>query len=331
MAGSLGDSGGGMFALQDEREKQEAATARQAIHERGPHGRNQVSTALRDVAENYRPDPMTASTAENFVFGLTKTLAKAAAGVKLAGPFAALGFGLDEGLTATDDLQRKGVDDVTAQKVGALTGVAGAAGLALPIAGSTVGKTAALYAVGGPGAFMAQQAATREILRDADYPAIAEQYDPLDPVGLAVATLIPAAFAGVHIRGLSKAGKVSPEAVDAAMTHNLTLQQDARAGAPDPVLPIVPIRGEPTPLADDAPPPKPSDDAPQQVALQRAEIIETEAPDLIVRKTEDGALITAKQELERIRREIDEGTDTQLGRLDGDLVKLAAECALSSL
>jgi hypothetical protein len=109
------------------------------------------------------------------------------------------------------------------------------------------------------------------------------------------------------------------------------LQQDARAGAPDPVLPLVPPVRDVVPRADDIAPPKPAEDAAARVVSERVEVIEAEAPDLVVRKAEDGALITAKQELERIRREIDDGTDTQLGRLDGDLVKLAAECALSSL
>jgi hypothetical protein len=148
VSGSLGDSGGGMFSLQDDREKQEAEAARRRIQERGPQGRNQVSDALRDVAESYRPDPLTASTAENLVFGLTKTLGKAVGYTALAGPFGAGAFGIDEGLTATDELQRKGVDDVTAQKVGGLTGAAGAASVLLPVVGPTVGKTVALAVAG---------------------------------------------------------------------------------------------------------------------------------------------------------------------------------------
>jgi len=331
VAGSLGDSGGGMFAAQDAREREEAEAARRAIQERGVRGRNQVSDALRDVSEGYRPDPATASTAENIVFALSKGAVKFGA-YFASGPALPLAFGIDEGLTATDDLQRKGVDDVTATNVGVLTGAATAAGFALPIAGSTVGKTAALYAVGGPGAFVAQQAATREILREADYGAIGEQYDPLDPAGLAVATLLPAAFAGMHVRSLTRAPKVASEAVDAAMTHNLTLQQDVRAHAPEPVLPLVPPVRDGTQRVDDVAPPKVEADAQLQAARERVkQLVEAEdAPDIVVRLTEDGKPVTAKQELEAIRRQIEEGTDAELGTLDADLLKVAANCALSA-
>lgn len=330
VAGSLGDSGGGMFSLQSDTEREQAQAAREAIQTRGVQGRNQVSDALRDVSEGYRSDPATASTAENIVFGLTKGLAKAGLDIAVAGPFGAAAFGLDEGLTTMDDLQRQGVDDVTAAKAGALTGVATGASVMLPVLGPTAGKTVGLALAGGPGAFVAQQAATREILKDADYGAIAEQFDPLDPVGLTLSTLIPAVFAGVHIRGLVKstgAPKVAPEAVDAAMVHNLTVQQDMRAGAPEPVLPLVPPARDVVARADDVPAPKLEEDA----AVQRVkQLVEAEdAPAVVVRKTEDGADVTAKQEMERARQEIEEGTEFELGRLDADLLKVAAECALS--
>lgn len=313
--GSLGvDSAGGMFSTQNDTERQQAEAARVAIQTRGPQGRNAVSAALRDVSESYRPDPATASTAENIVFGVTKGLGKAVGYTAVAGPFGAGALGIDEGLTATDDLQRKGVDDATAQGVGALTGAVSGASLLLPVVGPTAAKTVGLAVAGGPAAFIAQQAATRAILKDAGYAEIAEQYDPLDPAGLTLATLMPAAFAGLHIRGLAKAGKAAPEVVDAAMVHNLSLQQDVRTDA-EPVLPLkAPVR-EAEVRADGVTPPTVED--PMQAVRQRVKQLEQDHP--------EGKL----PEMERVRQEAKEGTDTELGTLDKDLVKVAAECALS--
>jgi hypothetical protein len=195
-----------------------------------------------------RPDPLTAGTAENIVFGLTKGLTKAIGAAATLGPVAgAAVFGGSEGLTAAEDLATQGVDQETRTKVGAVTGVMNAAGVLLPVAGKTLAQTAALVVAGGPASFMAQQYATREILRNADYGKIAEQYDPLDPVGLTVATLLPAGFAAYAKRGgfakpLPKADgqpvadnaaatqessvAATPEAIDAAMVQNLTVARD---------------------------------------------------------------------------------------------------------
>jgi cytochrome oxidase assembly protein ShyY1 len=126
--------------------------------------------------------------------------------------------------------------------------------------GSTLARTAALYVAGGPGGFMAQQAATRGILERADYGELAKKYDPLDPVGLGLSALIPLPFAAMgaarNIRGARGAvqdvpgqaprsdqeggnAEVAPaqtgapeapmtsEAIDAAMVHNLTLARSA--------------------------------------------------------------------------------------------------------
>jgi len=205
------------------------------------------------MARDLRPDPLTAGAAENIVFGLTKGLTKAIGAGMIAGPVAGAGaFGVSEGMTTAEDLAAQGVDPATRQKVGVLTGVVSAAGMALPVAGSTLAKTAALVVVGGPASFIAQQAATRAILENADYGKLAQQYDPLDPVGLALATLLPAGFATWAKAGaISAAMKGKPKVaadpvpmtpepirptatqdqVDAAMVHNLTMARDAYQAA----------------------------------------------------------------------------------------------------
>jgi len=206
-----------------------------------------------------RPDPLTAGTAENLVFSLTKGLTKAIGAAVALGPVGgAAAFGASEGMTTAEDLANQGVDQATRTKVGAVVGVMSAAGVALPVAGKTLAQTAALVVTGGPLSFMAQQAATREILRNADYKQIAEQYDPLDPVGLTIATLLPAGFAAYARRGgFAKSGTkppvtetvatgngtpaadagipATPETIDAAMVQNLTSARDAHESATAPV------------------------------------------------------------------------------------------------
>ena len=108
--------------------------------------------------------------------------------------------GADEGMTVADDLKQQGVDLGTRTAVGAVVGVATGLGVALPVAGKTLAQTAGLVVAGGPVSFMAQQQAVRSILQAQDYSKLAEQYDPLDPVGLAVSTLIPAGFGAWGVR-----------------------------------------------------------------------------------------------------------------------------------
>lgn len=238
-----------------------------------------MSVQSGDYARSLRPDPATASTAENVVFGLSRGLGKAVGSVVALGPAGgAAAFGASEAGVTYEDLTRQGVDPATAGKAAAVSGVVNAASVVLPMAGPTLKATAGLYLAGGPGAFMAQQAATRAILERADYGELAKQYDPLDPLGLALSTLIPLPFAAHGARAVIKAREagaakpaaavesaapaLSREAVDAVMTHNLTLARDLSEARAAEVLPrageVVPIQS----LADFAAqrgvkPPKP--------------------------------------------------------------------------
>lgn len=207
-----------------------------------------TARSARDFERTLRPDPATASTAEQLVYGLGSGLTQAGIGAIVAGPAgAAAALGGGEGATVTDDLQRQGVDDTTARAAGAVTGVVNAASVALPMFGPTLKATAGLYLAGGPGGFMAQQAMTSQILQNAGYNKIAQQFDPLDPLGLALSALVPLPFAGygamrnIRTAKALKAGDVPPvapvvpeaptvprETVDAAMVHNLTLQRQAQ-------------------------------------------------------------------------------------------------------
>ena len=208
-----------------------------------------------DYARSLRPDPATAGTAEQVLFGLSKGLTKAVTAVSAMGPAAgAVAFGGSEAASTYTDLRHEGVDSGTAGQAAAVSGVLNAAGVLLPMAGQTLKATAALYLAGGPGGYMAQQALTREVLSRAGYDEIAKKYDPLDPVGLPFALLFPLPFAAhgalrnvraakgaavpdaapaAEPAAATKAPEAAPhEAVDAAMVHNLTLLRDAHEATP---------------------------------------------------------------------------------------------------
>ena len=272
------EKAGGMFSLQSDAEKRESELQRFKLDTQGVDTTSEAGTALRDVARDYRPDPATAGLAERLTFDLTRFLGKAFGyTVAGAGVPGAVALGSDEAMVVADDLARSGVDPATRMQAGAVAGVAAAAGVVLPVAApGSILKTAGLWALGGPGAFVAQQAATREILAQADYGDLAAQYDPLDPVGLAVSSLVPAGFAAWAVRGaLRKPGgaapvkpgaepppappSLTPEQVDAVMTHNLTLARDVHEATPPPAPDALPARAAdrstiPDKLPDTIPP-----------------------------------------------------------------------------
>ncbi|MFM9434612.1 soluble lytic murein transglycosylase-like protein [Janthinobacterium sp. CG_23.3] len=187
----------------------EGAPARARVQS-GEAFSTETGTEFRARANSFAPDPQTASKADQILFGLTRFATKAV-GYSLAagGAPGAVMAGADEGMTEAGRLKAQGVDFETRTTAGAAMGVATAAAVALPLAGRTWLQTAGLYAAGGPGGFIAQQAASKAILQHAGYDQIADQYDPFDPVGLAVATLVPAGFGAYAMRGI-KARPIPP-------------------------------------------------------------------------------------------------------------------------
>jgi hypothetical protein len=71
------------------------------------------------------------------------------------------------------------------------------------------------------------------------------------------------------------------------------------------------------------------DHATIQSVRTRANQVVTEAPDLVVGRTEDGQPITAREALERIRQEAQAGTEDTLGAAEAGLLDVAVQCALS--
>lgn len=233
-AGQVAASVGGITpGFDDQKNRQQSIDAMDTLKTEGINWRTEEGQQAYKFGADLRPDPLTAGTAENLVFSLTKGLTKAIGAAATLGPVAgAAAFGGSEGMTASEDLATQGVDLETRAKVGLVTAGFNAAGVALPVAGQTLKQTAALVALGGPASFMAQQQATRSILESADYGEIAQQYDPLDPVGLTVSTLLPAGFAAYAKRGGFGKPAVPQEAVDAAMVQNLTIARDVHQDTP---------------------------------------------------------------------------------------------------
>lgn len=165
---------------------------------------SEAGDLFRDAGRGYRPDATTAHAAEQVLYGFARGASKVVAGAVAGGVLGVGLAGAEEGMSAADDLKRDGVGLGARTAAGAVQG-AGLALAALPAAGQTLRGTLALYAAGGPGGYVAQQALTREILQRSGYDKQAEQFDPFDPVGLAVSALIPAPFAAFGLRANRRA------------------------------------------------------------------------------------------------------------------------------
>lgn len=239
--GAMPGSSRGMFSTGTAEERKQINEARTKLLKDGPDYMSEGGRSFRNVAKDYSPDPATAHIAEQTVFNLfrvgSKALTAAAVGGNVPGAVVA---GLEEGFTQADQLAQQGVDVNTRTQVGAVTALTNAVGFALPVAGKTWAQTAGLALAGGPASFMAQNAATREILQRADYGKLADQYDPFDPVGLALSTVLPLGFGALAMRGKgAAAGRPVPDlapvpdaAVDAARVALVRQQIDAANPVP---------------------------------------------------------------------------------------------------
>lgn len=163
-------------------------------------GNSETARMFRERAKRYAPDPAAVGLAGQVAHGLVSGLAKmtAYAGAGPAGP--AL-FGMDSGINRAQELTDQGVDGGTAAAAGLVTGVASAATMALPPAlGATRLKSAAIGAVAAPAMTVAEVGGIRTLLEHADYDKIAAQYQPFDPMNLAISSLTGAAFGGAFHR-----------------------------------------------------------------------------------------------------------------------------------
>ncbi len=225
----------GMFSTGTEAEKRERDEQARAIREEGVDFRSEAGRSFRNVARDFMPDPVTAHGAEVAVAEFARLGSKAVAAGLTMGPVAGAAVaGAEEGFTEAEKLAEKGVDLQTRTRVGAVTGLLTGLGFGIPVAGKTVAGTVGLAVAGGPASFISQQAATREILDSAGYDQLADQYDPFDPVGLGLSTLVPLGFGAMAMRSAARARAdarpVDEAQVDAARVD--LLRQHDEAGAP---------------------------------------------------------------------------------------------------
>lgn len=221
---ATGATGQGMFASPTEAEREETKRQREAIATQGVDFRSDAGRSFRNVAKDLMPDPVTAHGAEVAVAEFARLGGKAiTAGVALGPVAGAVVAGAEEGFTEAEKLAQQGVDVGTRTQVGAVTSVLTALGFGIPVAGKTVAGTVGLAVAGGPATFITQQAATREILQGAGYDKLADQYDPFDPVGLTLSTLLPLGFGALAMRSAARgrAAQADTRVADAAREADL--------------------------------------------------------------------------------------------------------------
>lgn len=202
VAGAGGFNQGGMFSAPTAEEKRQQDEAAKRLRDQGPDISNEAGDMFRERAKEIMPDPTSTHASEQVVAGITQFATQAIGYAATTGPAAPFLLGGDVGMAEADKLKQQGVDLATRTKAGLVAGGVAGVSIALPVAvPGSVAKTAALVVAGGPGGFIAQNAAERAILNNAGYEKIGSTYDPLDPVGLALSTLVPAGFGAVAVRG----------------------------------------------------------------------------------------------------------------------------------
>jgi hypothetical protein len=224
-AGAVGyGSRGGMFSQPTEQEKQQQEQARRKLLDKGPEFSNEAGDIFRTRAKDIMPNPQTTHASEQVIAGITQFATQAIGYAATTGPAAPLLLAGDVGMAEADKLKQEGVDLATRTKAGFVAGAAAGVSIALPVAvPGSVAKTAAAVVAGGPGSFVAQNAAERAILQHAGYDKIASTYDPFDPVGLALSTVVPAGFGAWAVRG----AKVKPATGPATNIHQVVQQMES--------------------------------------------------------------------------------------------------------
>lgn len=158
-------------------------------------------------------EPETVGMAGQVLYGLAETLPKAIAASVVAGPAggAAL-FGADYGGSQYLELRDKGVDKKTAAAVGAISGVAGAVGVAIPATfGMTRAASATIGALANMGLTGIELGAVGWVLDNQNYDALAEQYG-LNATSIITSGLFGGAFGGAMWRPRGRA-EVSAEPI----------------------------------------------------------------------------------------------------------------------
>ncbi|NMF99561.1 hypothetical protein GPA27_19470 [Aromatoleum toluolicum] len=192
-------------------------------------GNSEAARQFRERAKDFAPDPASVGLAGQIAHGLVSGVAKMGA-YGIAGPVGVVGFGLDQGVNTSQRLTDQGVDEATAAGAGVISGVAGAVSMALPPAlGATRAQSAAVGAVANPAMLVAETGSIRLLLEHADYDKIAAQYQPFDPVNLAIASLTGAVFGAAFHQGKPEAPRLTADEHAALLVMNEVRVRDGDA------------------------------------------------------------------------------------------------------
>lgn len=216
MAATGAISGGGMFSLPSDAERKQNTAAYNKLMTEGVDVSSAAGDAMRVKAKSFMPDPQSTGVAGQILGGLLDFGIQGAAAMA-GGPGGLVGFGVDQALNESDKLKQQGVDLGTRSTAGAIKGLTDAASMILPVTGPTAAIRAVKGAAGGVSSAVAQSAAERFVLQHGGYDKISSQYDPFDPLTIAISALVPA--------GLG-----------AALGHAVPAAKDRRTGDAPPEL-----------------------------------------------------------------------------------------------
>lgn len=179
----------GPITLSGEQKKQAEAQRRKLLTV-GVDYSSEAGDIFRQRARDIMPDPATTHASAQIVAGLTEFMTQAVGYTATMGPAGALLLGADVGLSESDRLKAQGVDLATRTKAGAVAGVVAGGSVVVPMSGATALTRFAKGAGVGEASMIGQSAAEKAILQNAGYDKIADTFDPLDPVALAMG-LVP--------------------------------------------------------------------------------------------------------------------------------------------
>jgi hypothetical protein len=227
--GSTGSfNGGGMFSTGTDAERAQTEEAHRKLMAEGVDVSSPAGDAFRVKAKSFMPDPETTGAAGNLVAGLLNFGGQGAAAMT-AGPAGLVNFGVDQALNESDKLKQQGVDFNTRTAAGTVFGLGSAGSLVLPMSGATRLIRGVKGAAGGLAATTGQTEAERLILEHGGYDKIASQYDPLDPVALALGGLVPGVLGGAFGHAAKAPGEARAEPTHADVT--LTPAEQAHSDA----------------------------------------------------------------------------------------------------
>lgn len=211
-------SAGGMFATPSESETKQNNAAHDKLMAQGLDMNSAAGAQLRSTAKDFMPDPQSTGKAGQILGSLTN-FASQAIPAAAGGPAGLVALATARGIQKSEDLKEQGVDFNTRTAAGAVSGVLDAGSMLLPMTGATRLAAAGKGAAGGAGISVAQTEAEKLILQAGGQEKLASSYDPFDPVAIALAAIVPAAFGGLHAPSVAKApGEARAEPTHADVT-----------------------------------------------------------------------------------------------------------------